>query len=73
MAEKEKGATDDDPIRLISIKEICKRLGYSRHWVYQRVRSGEFPQPIRLGRETKFVESEFNAWMKDQVAQRRAA
>ena len=35
---------------LLTIEEVCAMTRMSRSTVYKKVKSGEFPKPIRLGR-----------------------
>jgi excisionase family DNA binding protein len=39
---------EEDGQQLLTIPEVCQRLGVGRSWVYQRIKSGQIPS-VRLG------------------------
>jgi len=46
--------------RLIDQKRVCEKIGFSRKWLWQKRRAGEFPPPNRLG---KWRMSTVDAWI----------
>lgn len=49
----------DQPIRLIRLKEVMALTGLSRSYVYQLIGEADFPQSISLGaRAVAWVQSE---------------
>ena len=50
--------------RLIRLKEVLTMVNISRSTLYRLIRSGAFPEPVRLGeRVVAWWESEVRAWM----------
>jgi len=44
-----RGGTD---FELLSIPDVCQKLGMGKSWVYRRLKSGEIPS-VKLGRSIK--------------------
>ncbi|MGT8566543.1 helix-turn-helix transcriptional regulator [Klebsiella oxytoca] len=58
----------DKTTRLIRLKEVMNRTGYSRSWIYELIKAHEFPEQIQLGpRAIAFVESEIDQWINDKI------
>ena len=60
-----------NPIRLIPLRpdvQIRTTLGKTR--IYELIASGEFPQPVRLGRRIAFVEQEIDTWILQRMSER---
>lgn len=71
---KSSNSAPSNPTRLISLKEVCNRIGRSRWWVTDSVRDGKFPKPIQIGyKSILYVEAEIEAWILEQIARRDAA
>ncbi len=62
---------DNDSLpTLIRCKEVCKRTGLSRSYVYQLSREGKFPQPIALvpgGSSVAWIEHEVEEFITNQI------
>jgi len=52
-------------LRLLSLPEVCLRLGEERTVVYQRLRSGEIPS-LKLGHALKIRQADLQEYMKGQ-------
>lgn len=62
--------------RIIRRDEVTAKTGLPRSSIYDRVKAGLFPAPIRLGagmKATGWVESEVDAWIVEQIANNRLA
>lgn len=59
--------------RLIRLPDVLKRVGLSRSSVYARVQAGTFPSPIKMGYSSRWVESEVQAWIDQQIEATRAS
>lgn len=58
-------------LALLRLPEVISRCGIQRSTIYRRVKSGDFPEPIRLGtRATVWAESEIDAWIRERIAER---
>lgn len=36
-------------IKLLSASEVANTIGMSKSWIYQQIKKGKFPEPLRLG------------------------
>ena len=53
--------------------EIEKRTGLKRSTIYEKIKAGTFPKPVKLGaRAVAWPEAEINAWMEERIALRGA-
>jgi len=51
--------------RLLNVREVMAKTGYSRTTIYRRVRLGDFPAPIRIGPNAiRWRESALAAWLE---------
>lgn len=55
-------------MQLLTIDQIAARLGFSpvtiAHWAYGHRRAPEnFPAPIHIGRQLRFVAADIDAWI----------
>jgi prophage regulatory protein len=59
-------------VRFIRIKEVLAICAMSRSSVYEGIRKGEFPKPIKLcGRSAAWIKSEIEEWAKARIAASR--
>ncbi|EMN9019195.1 AlpA family transcriptional regulator [Morganella morganii] len=56
----------DDP--LVDMKEITKLTGLTDKWFYKQIQEGKFPKPIKLGRSSRWLKSEVEAWLQARIA-----
>lgn len=40
-------------------------------WFYKLIQLGEFPKPIKLGRSSRWLKSEVEAWMQQRITDSR--
>lgn len=40
-------------------------------WFYKLIQLGEYPKPIKLGRSSRWLQSEVEAWVKERINQSR--
>lgn len=68
MAEQKNAAP-----RIIRREEVKHRTGLPYSSLYERIKVGTFPAPIRLGAGAKaagWVEAEVDAWIAEQINNR---
>lgn len=53
--------------------EGWRRAGISRSHAYELISQGRFPRPVKVGRASRFVAAEIDAWIEARVADRDAA
>jgi len=56
--------------RLIRLKEVMAQTGYGRTSIYEMMKDGRFPQPVRDDGALRFSENEVQAWIDDRKATR---
>jgi prophage regulatory protein len=53
---------------LLRLPVVCERVGYRRSKIYDLVKAGDFPKPVKLGaRASAWVEDEVNAWIESRI------
>ncbi|WP_447873608.1 helix-turn-helix transcriptional regulator [Serratia fonticola] len=40
-------------------------------WFYKLIQLGEFPKPIKLGRSSRWLQSEVEAWLQQRITDSR--
>lgn len=56
----------------LRLKDVQRRIPYSRSTIYFKVSRGEFPQPVRLGaRAVAWLESDIDQWIAAQIHKSR--
>lgn len=51
--------------RLVRLPEVMQRTGMSRSWIYDAVKGGRFPSPVRLGgRSVAWREADLTLWLR---------
>jgi len=59
--------------RLIRIRDVSDRTGLQRATIYKRVANGAFPKPVKIGSASRWVESDIQSWIEDQIMASQAA
>lgn len=49
--------------KLLTVKELAALTSLSKSWIYQKVAEGCFPQPIRIGRNTRWKSTDIQNWI----------
>ncbi|MBL8225227.1 MAG: AlpA family transcriptional regulator [Chromatiales bacterium] len=59
---------------LLRLPEVSRRTGLSRSSIYDRIKRGTFPPPIRLDyRLSAWVGAEIDQWIARRIAESRNA
>lgn len=59
--------------RIIRLPEVKTRTGQSRSTLYQQIKEGKFPSPIKLTTHAVgWIESEVDAWIAARIEKSRA-
>lgn len=53
--------------RFIDIKEVQHLIGFSQAWVYEMVRAGVFPSPLKFGRASRWSLHTVQKWMAEKA------
>jgi predicted DNA-binding transcriptional regulator AlpA len=63
--------TDFTKDRLVNMAFITAYTGLTDKWFYKLIKDGEFPKPIKLGRSSRWTESEVKSWLKQRMEKSR--
>jgi prophage regulatory protein len=53
--------------RLIRLPQVKSMVGLGRSSIYDKIKRGEFPKQIKLGRSSGWVEAEVQVWISEQI------
>ncbi len=59
--------------RLLRLPQVLAAVGLGRTAVLDRVKSGAFPAPLKVGRATLWPESLVQAWVADRIRESTGA
>lgn len=54
----------DEKIRFIDLDEVMDMVGLSRSTVYDKIKEGVFPAPVKQGHLSRWVESEVREYQQ---------
>lgn len=60
-------------VRMIRLADVCDMIGLKHTAIYERISNGTFPKPIKIGKASRWLETEVQAWIGDQVKATRGA
>lgn len=63
----------DTPTALFKFEQTSSYIGMGRSRIYQLIADGEFPPPIKIGKSSRWLKVEIDAWIEQQAAQRIGA
>lgn len=46
---------------------ITKLLQMTDKWIFKLIKDGAFPKPIKLGRSSRWLKSEVEAWLQERI------
>lgn len=55
----------DEP--LVDMKFITTLTGLTDKWFYKQIQEGQFPKPIKLGRSSRWLKSQVEAWLQARM------
>jgi predicted DNA-binding transcriptional regulator AlpA len=53
--------------------EVQSRSGFKTSHLYELIKAGRFPAPIKIGNSSRWLESEIESWIAQQVENSAAA
>lgn len=65
----------DTPVlndQFVDMKFITQLTGLTDKWFYKLIQDGTFPKPIKLGRSSRWLQSEVEAWLQQRIAESRS-
>lgn len=54
--------------KLLTVHDVCRRIGFRQSKIYLLIRDAGFPKPIKVGASSRWVTSEVDAWIDEQIA-----
>ncbi|HAV8629725.1 AlpA family transcriptional regulator [Escherichia coli] len=57
--------------QMVDMAFITQLTGLTDKWFYKLIKDGAFPTPIKLGRSSRWLKSEVEAWLQARIAQSR--
>ena len=65
-------AIEQHAVKILRRRQVERRTGLSRSSIYERIKLGSFPAPIRLGgRAVGWLEIEVDGWLSAQIQKSR--
>lgn len=60
--------------RILRLPQVKDMVGLGKSAIYERIQTGDFPPPVKLGRgrASGWVESELQDWIKSQAHGRKS-
>lgn len=58
--------------QFVDMKFITQLTGLTDKWFYKLIQEGLFPKPIKLGRSSRWLRSEVEAWLQQRIAESRS-
>ncbi|MCL6328389.1 AlpA family transcriptional regulator [Pectobacterium carotovorum subsp. carotovorum] len=57
--------------QFVDMTFITQLTGLTDKWFYKLIQLGEFPKPIKLGRSSRWLQSEVEIWLQQRIDQSR--
>lgn len=57
--------------KMVDMAFITEFSGCSDKWFYKLIQDGFFPKPIKLGRSSRWLQSEIEDWVQQRIADSR--
>lgn len=57
--------------KMVDMAFITSFTGLTDKWFYKLIKDGQFPKPIKLGRSSRWMQSEIEAWLHQRIHQSR--
>ncbi|ELY5259096.1 MULTISPECIES: helix-turn-helix transcriptional regulator [Yersinia] len=58
--------------RMVDMSFITQFTGLTDKWFYKLIKDGSFPKPIKMGRSSRWLQSEVEHWLNERIAQSRS-
>lgn len=53
--------------KMVDMTFITEFTGLSDKWFYKLIKDGVFPKPIKLGRSSRWLQSEVEVWVQKRI------
>ena len=68
---RSKSSHPSSPPALLAFEPLSHYVSFGRSRIYQLIAAGEFPQPIKVGKSSRWVKAEIDAWIRKQATSQR--
>jgi prophage regulatory protein len=51
------------------IEQVCFSTGFKKPTIYEWMRQGKFPRPIKIGRSARWPSSDVEKWIAEKIAE----
>lgn len=58
--------------KMVDMVFITEFTGLTDKWFYKLINEGKFPKPIKLGRSSRWLESEVKRWVQERIEMSRS-
>ncbi|MFB0713510.1 helix-turn-helix transcriptional regulator [Buttiauxella noackiae] len=58
--------------QFVDMAFITRLTGLTDKWFYKLIKDGVFPKPIKLGRSSRWLQSEVEAWLQARIEASRS-
>lgn len=58
----------DDTVYFLRLDEVLARVGFQKTKLYQMVREGQFPAPIKIGKRVRWADSTVEQWQQEKMS-----
>lgn len=57
--------------QFVNMAFITSLTGLTDKWFYKLIKDEVFPKPIKMGRSSRWLKSEVDAWLQERINQSR--
>ncbi|HAT3636843.1 TPA: AlpA family transcriptional regulator [Raoultella ornithinolytica] len=57
--------------QFVNMAYITSLTGLTDKWFYKLIKDDVFPKPIKMGRSSRWLKSEVEAWLQERINQSR--
>lgn len=57
--------------QFVNMAFITSLTGLTDKWFYKLIKDDVFPKPIKMGRSSRWLKSEVEAWLQERINQSR--
>jgi prophage regulatory protein len=55
--------------KLLTIKEVTQMVGFKTSTIYKFIKTKGFPQPVKIGKSSRWLLSDINQWITNYKEQ----
>ena len=53
------------PVGLLALPDLTAEIRMGHSWIYDKMKAGQFPRPIKLGRASRWRRRDIAEWLAD--------